>query len=357
MKSKIIKSIIVYGIIVLFLAGVLMAASFTPQGNIDLKNVFNVTNVPYINGINFTLFYNNFISSNSSANARIDSVNSSLQTQIGRIDNINSTLNSTNYTLQTNIDSANSRITSVNGTLNSVNSTLDSKINSVNSSLNYTNYTLQTNIDSANTRITSVNNTINGRVDSINSTINNNNASWSRTDNATYDAYLLANKSNSTTWWADVSGWVSGWFAKNGNNLEFNETKLNNSIADNPKNWTSLQNYPVGCPADTFITNISDSTTCSSVGNSNSSSFWAGVSSFISKWFYNSGNVLNLNETQLNLTIQSNINGNLTDYYKKSQTYNNTANIDAGNYNLNITNITIGGHILWENSSGALIID
>jgi hypothetical protein len=250
---------------------------------------------------------------------------------------------------------------------------------------------------------------VDNRIDSINSTIINNNASWSSTFNNSYDSYITANKSNSTTWWAgisnfaskwfynsgnsltlnetqfnisanasidarqsllntnsstwwaQISGFVTGYLYKNGNNLDVNETKLIKTIQSRTINWTSLQNYPVGCPADTFITNISDSTTCASVSASNSSSFWAGVSSFVSKWFYNSGNVLNLNETQLNLTIQSNINGNLTDYYKKSQTFNNTANINAGNYNVTVnqgswhcTEATCA-HGIYYNGSGTII--
>lgn len=350
-----------------------MAATFTPQGSIDLKNVFNITNVPYINGINFTAFYNSFISSNSTANARIDSVNSSLQTQIGRIDNINSTITNNNASWSSTYNStyATYAYNQTTAAINDVNSRFWNKTQSYNKTeIDANNASWSSTYNAtyapwAYNQTTSAINDVNSRFWNRTQSYNNteidskiiNNGSYFSTYNTTYANYVTANVSNSTSWWAQISGYVSGWFSKNGNNLDFNETKLNNSIADNPKNWTSLQNYPVGCPADTFITNISDSTTCSSVSASNSSSFWAGVSSFLSKWFYNSGNVLNLNETQLNLTIQSNINGNLTDYYKKSQTYNNTANINAGNYNLNITNITIGGHIIWENASGALIID
>ncbi len=35
---------------------------------------------------------------------------------------------------------------------------------------------------------------------------------------------------NSSTWWASVSSWVSGWFYSNGGALTFNESKLNASI-------------------------------------------------------------------------------------------------------------------------------
>src|SRR3989339_533449 len=36
--------------------------------------------------------------------------------------------------------------------------------------------------------------------------------------------------SNSSTWWSGLSSWLSGWFVNNAGILEFNETKLNNTI-------------------------------------------------------------------------------------------------------------------------------
>ncbi len=36
--------------------------------------------------------------------------------------------------------------------------------------------------------------------------------------------------SNSSSWWASVSGWVSGWFVDSGGSLSFNESKLNVTI-------------------------------------------------------------------------------------------------------------------------------
>src|SRR3989339_335565 len=36
--------------------------------------------------------------------------------------------------------------------------------------------------------------------------------------------------SNSSTWWSGLSSWLSGWFINNAGVLEFNETKLNNTI-------------------------------------------------------------------------------------------------------------------------------
>jgi len=145
-----LKTILIGTIIgIILCVALVMAATFTPQGNIDMKNSFSIVNIPFINSINFTKFYNDFISGNSTTNLRIDSVN--------------------------------------------------------------------------------------------------------------------------------------------------------NSIADAPKNWTSLQNYPVACPDGAFLTQINDAVTCTSISISN----------------YN------------NLTV----------------------------IKMNVTNLTIGGHTLWENASGSLIID
>ena len=75
----------------------------------------------------------------------------------------------------------------------------------------------------------------------------------------------LTGNSNSTTWWASASGFVTNYLFKNGNNLDINETALNNSINNNPKNWISLQNYPVACPGGSYVTQLNDSVTCSAI--------------------------------------------------------------------------------------------
>jgi hypothetical protein len=48
--------------------------------------------------------------------------------------------------------------------------------------------------------------------------------------------------SNSTTWWANVNDWTSGYFIKTVNSLDFNETKLNNTI---DARLTSFTFYPI----------------------------------------------------------------------------------------------------------------
>lgn len=76
-----------------------------------------------------------------------------------------------------------------------------------------------------------------------------NRTNWESTSNQTYQDYITANQSNnsanlnghqeanlnvnssvasnSTSWWAGVSGWVNGFFQKTGNNLDVNTTYIN----------------------------------------------------------------------------------------------------------------------------------
>ncbi len=103
---------------------------------------------------------------------------------------------------------------------------------------------------------------------------------------------------NSSSWWNGVSGWVSAWFYKSGNDLTFNETKLNESI-------------DARAPSDGQGLNASET-----------------------KYLYDDGVVVGLNETELNATIddrQTSI--NLTNYALKNQ-----SEIFAGN----ITTTQIG---------------
>lgn len=44
--------------------------------------------------------------------------------------------------------------------------------------------------------------------------------------------------------------------------IDFNVT-----VSDAPKNWTSLQNYPGACSADTFLTQVDDSITCTAISD------------------------------------------------------------------------------------------
>lgn len=49
-------------------------------------------------------------------------------------------------------------------------------------------------------------------------------------ENGSVECEANVTHSNSSTWWASLTGWVSGWFVNTDNQLDFNETKMNNSI-------------------------------------------------------------------------------------------------------------------------------
>lgn len=85
---------------------------------------------------------------------------------------------------------------------------------------------------------------------------------------ANYFNGTLVGNSNTTTWWADLNNWTRTYFYKNGNSLDLNETKLNETIRKNPINWTFLQGYPVACPAGTYLTELGDSVVCTSISES-----------------------------------------------------------------------------------------
>lgn len=168
-----------------------------------------------------------------------------------------------------------------------------------------------------------VTNTISGSIDGNAATA----TSW---DGETSQADLNVNSSNSTTFWAGVSSFQSRWFSDVGNVLTFAESLLNSTIqalsldqtegdaryilqsnegnlnvnssvywddetsqanlnvnssnywdslntpADitglgdsniDSLSWTKLQNYPVACPANTYVVQIDDTITCQTVSS------------------------------------------------------------------------------------------
>ena len=74
---------------------------------------------------------------------------------------------------------------------------------------------------------------------------------------------------NSSTWWNTVSGWVGSWFYNSGNNLAFNETKLNATI------------------------------------DARASNDGQGINASETKYLYDDGVTVGFNETQLNSTIDA----------------------------------------------------
>lgn len=67
----------------------------------------------------------------------------------------------------------------------------------------------------------------------LNETINalENDTTYSHLSNFTDDLNYSEKNVNSSTWWSGLSSWLSGWFVDNGSQLEFNETKLNDTIS------------------------------------------------------------------------------------------------------------------------------
>jgi len=89
-----------------------------------------------------------------------------------------------------------------------------------------------------------INTTLSSRIDGI----SEGNESFNQT--LTDSIYIAQSEEanlnvNSSTWWASVSGWVSGWFVNNAGNLEFNETKLNDTIdsRDSDTTYSHLTNF------------------------------------------------------------------------------------------------------------------
>jgi hypothetical protein len=79
--------------------------------------------------------------------------------------------------------------------------------------------------------------------------------------NCTGDAYFntyYGNGSNlntnSSTWWASVSGWVSGWFVKSGNSLNLNESKLNATIDSRTSSYANKAGTGT-CPSGYAVQN------------------------------------------------------------------------------------------------------
>lgn len=153
--------------------------------------------------------------------------------------------------------------------------------------------------------------------------------------------------SNSTTWWASVTGWTAGWFGNVNGNLEFNETRLNTSIAARALayNETPQLNSLNASKLDISDQRYNDSAAVSSVNSSLSNYYLANnpfgyvnttYNATYSAWAYNQttsvlGQLATINAT-LNTRIDSFQQGNgtfnqtLTDslYSSKVWNYNQT---------------------------------
>jgi prefoldin subunit 5 len=187
----------------------------------DYNNV-----VSQIWNINISILFQ----ANTTTNQRIDSLNSTMQTinttTNGRIDSLNSTMQTINTTTNSRIDS-----------LVTANTTTNGRIDSLNSTMQTINTTTNSRIDS----LVTANTTTNGRIDSLNSTIQ-------------------GVQSN-------VSDLQSANITTNSRIDSLNSTKVTiGSNANITLNWTYLDQYPIACPANSWMTTIGDTTTCTALG-------------------------------------------------------------------------------------------
>jgi len=106
---------------------------------------------------------------------------------------------------------------------------------------------------------------------------------------------------NSSTWWAGLTGWISGWFIESSDQLDFNETRLNQTI-DTRENDTYVD---ADCPIGQFVQNISGGTTleCAAPGGGGDITGVYGDDIYIYNGSSSGEVTLVLNETKLNETI------------------------------------------------------
>src|SRR3989339_615097 len=110
--------------------------------------------------------------------------------------------------------------------------------------------------------------------------------------------------SNSSTWWSGLSSWLSGWFINNAGVLEFNETKLNNTIDSRASGLGDNSSWNQSLANSLYILQSTEGNLdVNSSVYSNSTTWWSGLTSWLSGWFINNAGVLTFNETKLNNTI------------------------------------------------------
>jgi len=132
--------------------------------------------------------------------------------------------------------------------------------------------------------------------------------------------------SNSSTWWSGLSSWLSGWFINNAGVLEFNETKLNNTIDSRASGLGDNSSWNQSLANSLYILQSTEGNLdVNSSLYSNSSTWWSGLSSWLSGWFVNNAGVLEFNETKLNNTIDLRAGGDNSSW---NESYANTQYAD-----------------------------
>ena len=132
--------------------------------------------------------------------------------------------------------------------------------------------------------------------------------------------------SNSSTWWSGLSSWLSGWFINNAGVLEFNETKLNNTIDSRASGLGDNSSWNQSLANSLYILQSTEGNLdVNSSVYSNSTTWWSGLTSWLSGWFINNAGVLTFNETKLNNTIDLRAGGDNTSW---NESYANTQYAD-----------------------------
>ena len=126
--------------------------------------------------------------------------------------------------------------------------------------------------------------------------------------NATYllsgnEGDLNVNSSNSTTFWSSVSSFIARWFYDNGNVLTFNETLLNDTIdaRDADTTYTADETY-INLVGTTFTQNETTLNATIDARDTDTDTKWNITGS---EYVYNNSNILSVNETKLNNTIET----------------------------------------------------
>src|SRR3989339_7889 len=128
--------------------------------------------------------------------------------------------------------------------------------------------------------------------------------------------------SNSSTWWSGLSSWLSGWFINNAGVLEFNETKLNNTIDSRASGLGDNSSWNQSLANSLYILQSTEGNLdVNSSVYSNSTTWWSGLTSWLSGWFINNAGVLTFNETKLNNTIDLRAGGDNSSW---NESYANT---------------------------------
>jgi outer membrane murein-binding lipoprotein Lpp len=248
------KKAFISGLLVLIFLISFVSAYTTPVSDFDMKyryGMYNATNINANGTITASYLFGNGQGISNINFSGIDasnfSVNYSQYTNISNLNVNTTTLNVSNGFLNivvsffTNLFYQKSEVYTMNET--------DALITGLNGSIN--------NLSSNVSALMSANASTNSRIDSVNSSvqglISSNSSTNSRIDtiNLTVDGIQ-----------SNISGLISSNSSTNGRVDALNLSKRN--VADEIQ-WSNLTGYPVACPANTFMTQVGDSITCTSV--------------------------------------------------------------------------------------------